>query len=388
MRPFTDTAPKHMFPFHGRPFLEYLIEQLRDQGFRRIVLLLGYLADATREHFADGLHLGIQIDSCVTPPECETGERLRTAAPLLDPVFFLLYCDNYWPFHFHRLWQPFCSRRALAQMTVYENADQYSRPNAAIGSNGLVAIYDRSRSHPALHAIDIGYTLMDRSVLDLLPGGAVPLEAVYPELAARGQLGAYTTGHRYYSVGTPERLTLTRSFLSWPKAVLLDRDGVLNPRPPVGGYVRNRDEWHWLDGALEALDLFHEAGYRVIVCSNQAGVARGMVNQSDLAEIDRRMKQEARARGASIDAAYYCPHDWDSPCRCRKPKPGMLFDAQRDFHLDLTRTWFIGDDDRDAQAAEAAGCPFAMVSSTQSLLTIARCLIHAEQATTPWQTVS
>ena len=73
------------------------------------------------------------------------------------------------------------------------------------------------------------------------------------------------------------------------------------------------------------------------------------------------MRAEAAAAGGRIDAIYHCPHDWDEGCACRKPRPGMLFQAQRDHHLDLTRTFFVGDDERDGQAAAAAGAPFVLV---------------------------
>ena len=81
--------------------------------------------------------------------------------------------------------------------------------------------------------------------------------------------------------------------------------------------------------------------------------------------------------GGHIEAMYYCPHDWDEGCECRKPKPGLLFQAQRDLHLDLSRTLFIGDDERDGQAAEAAGCPFERwFRDTVSLLDITLKLVH------------
>jgi len=162
-------------------------------------------------------------------------------------------------------------------------------------------------------------------------------------------------------------LALTEAFLARPKAVILDRDGVLNQRRKVAEYVESWAHWQWKPGALEGLGLLNEAGCRVIVASNQAGVSRGMVKPAALADIDRRMKQEASAAGGKIDASYYCPHGWDAGCDCRKPRAGMLYQAQRDFHLDLTRTWFVGDDERDAEAAEAAGCPFTAVGETQRL---------------------
>ena len=90
------------------------------------------------------------------------------------------------------------------------------------------------------------------------------------------------------------------------------------------------------------------------------------------------MVRETTLAGGSIEAIYYCPHNWDEGCECRKPKPGMLFQAQRDFNLDLSRTPFIGDDERDAQAADAAGCPSLLVSGQKTLLDVVRELTNKQ----------
>jgi len=110
--------------------------------------------------------------------------------------------------------------------------------------------------------------------------------------------------------------------------------------------------------------------------SNQAGVGRGVMTEVELQQITEQMSADVAQAGGSLDAVYYCPHDWDDGCECRKPRPGMLFRAQRELHLDLTRTPFIGDDERDAQAAEAAGCPSILVSGQVSLLDVTRKLLN------------
>jgi D-glycero-D-manno-heptose 1,7-bisphosphate phosphatase len=213
-------------------------------------------------------------------------------------------------------------------------------------------------------------------VLALLPEqDALFEEAVYPQLVRQRQLLAYVTDHRYYSVGSLERLPLTEAFLARQLTVMLDRDGVLNKKPPRAHYVRTWDEFEWLAGAKEALRLLTTAGYRVIVVSNQAGIARGAMTEAALTHIHERMQAEAAQAGGQIEAVYCCMHDWEAGCECRKPKPGMLFQAQRDFHLDLSRTFFIGDDERDAQAADAAGCPSVLVSDDRPLLDVARKLV-------------
>jgi len=169
---------------------------------------------------------------------------------------------------------------------------------------------------------------------------------------------------------------MTAEFLARRPAVILDRDGVLNIRPRRAEYVRTPEQFTWIDGSLEALRLLHEAGYRVVVVSNQAGLARGAMNPSDLEAVHARMLADAFAAGGRVDAVYHCPHGWDDGCDCRKPKPGLLFQAQRDHHLDLTRTWFLGDDERDGQAARAAGCPFGLVSDERPLFEITQRLLQ------------
>jgi histidinol-phosphate phosphatase family protein len=378
MRPLTDRVPKHMIDFHGRPFLSYLVEMLASQGFERLLLLLGYLPEPTMDYFGDGSRFGIQIDYDVTPAEWQTSLRVRSAIPKLDDAFLLTYCDNLLPLRFLSAWQSFQASGCRAQITAYTNEDGYTRSNLKVADDGLVVLYDRPRREEGLNAVDVGFAILERDVLLMLPEANVPFEsALYPALAARNQLNAFVTPHRYYTVGDPERLALTREFLARRPTILLDRDGVLNECPARGQYVRSWDEWKWLPGSLEALALFAEAGWRVLIVTNQAGVGRGVLPEKDLHQIHLRMLDEVCAAGGDIEAIYCCLHGWNDGCACRKPKPGLLFQAQKDFSLDLSRTWFVGDDERDARAAEAAGCPFMGVEWDRPLFVIARQLVGA-----------
>jgi D-glycero-D-manno-heptose 1,7-bisphosphate phosphatase len=215
--------------------------------------------------------------------------------------------------------------------------------------------------------------LMRRQLIELIPPVNQGLDtAFYPELVRRGWLGAHVTRHRYYGPSKPTRLADTEQFFSNPPFVLLDRDGVLNRKQGRGEYVRSWAQWEWLPGALDGLRTFASNGWRVLIVTNQAGVARGALTSESLDEIHARMKTEAAAAGGRVDGIYVCPHGWDEGCSCRKPSPGMLFAAQRDWTLDLSRTWFCGDDDRDREAAEAAGCRFAAVTEDQPLGLVAQ----------------
>lgn len=386
LRPLTDHTPKPMIEFDGRPFVEFIVEQLKDQGFTRILFLLGYLADKVVDHFGDGSRFGIAIEYSVSPVENDTGARLRLVRDRLEPCFLLLYCDNYWPMPFARMWAQYREKGVLAQVAVYGNKDGYTRSNLRVNrDSGLIEVYDKSRSAPDLAGVDIGFLLLRREVMDLIPAEGNPSfeTSVYPTLVERRQLAAFETDHRYYSVGSHERLPLTRRFLQRHKTVLLDRDGTLNVRMPQAQYVCDWSQWRWLPGALEALAILAARGYRAILISNQPGLARGALSKETLDGIHDRMQAEALAAGGRIDAIYYCPHNWNDGCECRKPRPGLLYQAQRDFDLDLSRVPFFGDDDRDGEAANAADAPFVKVTDDYSLLDAVRDFLATEGNTDP-----
>lgn len=384
MRPLSDDRPKAMIEFSGKPFLEHVLEMLAEQGFHDVVLLLGHLPGVITSHLGDGSRLGLRIRYSTTRPEDLTARRVQQAAGLLDERFLLLYCDNYWPMRFDDMWAQYVERGCPVMVTVYANEDGWSRSNTRVEA-GQITAFDRTRATPGLQGVEISYAICERDVvLPLLPPTQELFEqAVYPPLVEQGRLAACWTEHRYYSVGGMERLPQTREFLARRPAVVLDRDGVLNERPPKAEYVTRPEDFRWLPGSQEALRLLAEADYLVAVVSNQAGVGRGVMTADDLTRVTDRMLAEAREAGGRIDAAYACPHGWDDGCACRKPAPGMLFQAQRDLSLDLTRTCFIGDDDRDGQAARAAGCPFEQVTDDRSLLDIVRTLPGVAESGVP-----
>jgi D-glycero-D-manno-heptose 1,7-bisphosphate phosphatase len=144
-------------------------------------------------------------------------------------------------------------------------------------------------------------------------------------------------------------------------AVFLDRDGTLNFDK---GYVHKWADWEWLPGAPEALVRLKEAGYKLVVVTNQAGVAKGYYSEDDVRELHRRVNLDLAGRGLStLDAFYYCPHhpDYSGPCSCRKPAPGLITRAAAEENLDLARSFLVGDKLSDAVAGLAAGCRSILV---------------------------
>ncbi|SRR6266404_5663490 len=156
------------------------------------------------------------------------------------------------------------------------------------------------------------------------------------------------------------------------RAAFLDRDGVINQKPPEGQYVTRWEELQILPGVPEAIALLSSAGFRVIVVSNQRCVAKGLLTVLELDLIHQRLCQKLATAGAEITEVYYCPHEKDPPCSCRKPAPGMILAAARAHGINLTASWMIGDSDIDVQAGRNAGCRTARIlKSDQAAIDVA-----------------
>lgn len=150
--------------------------------------------------------------------------------------------------------------------------------------------------------------------------------------------------------------------------VILDRDGVINYDSDE--YIKHPDEWQAIEGSLEAIAHLNQAGFRVVVASNQSGLARGFFNIDTLNKIHAKMNRELAEVGGTIEAIFFCPHSPRGTCNCRKPKPGLFNEiAQRLGSIHLTGVPAIGDALRDVQAATAAGASPILVRTGKGLKT-------------------
>ena len=140
------------------------------------------------------------------------------------------------------------------------------------------------------------------------------------------------------------------------KAVFLDRDGVVNQKPPEGDYVTRWEDFHVLPRVADGVALLNRAGFTVIVVTNQRCIAKGLMTAVELENMHQRMIELLAKSGAIIDGTFYCPHEIEPVCECRKPAPGMLLKAARLHGIDLSASWMIGDADIDIQAGKNAGC--------------------------------
>ncbi len=141
--------------------------------------------------------------------------------------------------------------------------------------------------------------------------------------------------------------------LNPPKVVLLDRDGVINRDSP--DYIKSPAEWEPLPGSLEAIARLHRAGFRLGIVTNQSGLGRGLFTPDTLADIHRCMLDRIAAAGGDIQRIFFCPHTPEDNCGCRKPLPGMLYEAAEYFACGFDNMIFVGDSARDIEAARTVG---------------------------------
>jgi D-glycero-D-manno-heptose 1,7-bisphosphate phosphatase len=181
-------------------------------------------------------------------------------------------------------------------------------------------------------------------------------------------------------MGTPDRyegvcrdyksgVVINKNLSKKQRAIFLDRDGTINK---YVGFLRNIDDFELIDGVAEAIRKINSSGYLAIVVTNQPVIARGEVTFEQLSEIHNKMETLLGEKGAYLDGIYFCPHhphkgyegeitELKIDCDCRKPKAGMLFNASKDFNIDLTQSWMIGDGENDILCGKNAGCHTAFI---------------------------
>lgn len=150
--------------------------------------------------------------------------------------------------------------------------------------------------------------------------------------------------------------------------VLLDRDGVINR--DSDDFIKSPEEWQPIDGSLEAIALLNEHGYKVVVITNQSGVARGLFDTATLEKIHAKMRRMTEEKGGKIEAIYFCPHEPDDGCNCRKPKPGLLEQFAADNNVSLSGMPVVGDSLRDLQSAQAVGASPILVKTGKGQKTL------------------
>lgn len=357
----TRSTPKPLLPVGGVPFLEHVLWNLRRHGIREIVLSTGYLAEKFVESLGDGSRWGMKIDHVVEPEPAGTGGALLLCHDRLQDRFLFLNGDTLFDINYLDLDCTAVEAGALACLALrqVENAGRYG---AVTLEGNLVTSFSEKTAAGRDGLINGGISVLKRTVLDWIPRSPCSLEQdVIPQLVAAGKVAGRAYDGFFIDIGLPETLDDAQSSVPcWRRksALLLDRDGVINVNH---GYVHRDDQLEWIAGAPQAIKAANDAGYLVVVTTNQAGIARGYYDEEHFQAFMAYMNERLAEYGAHLDAWYFCPHHPTEgvgalrvACECRKPNPGMVQRAIADWNLDSARCVLVGDSASDVEAAEAA----------------------------------
>ncbi len=214
LRPITETIPKALVEVAGRPFIEHQLRLLGANGYRRVVLCVGYLGEMIEAHVGDGSRWGVEVSYAYDGESLlGTGGALRKALPLLGESFVILYGDSYLTCDYRKIEAAFEESGKPGLMTVYRNANRYDKSNVVF-ADGKIILYDKRTQVPEMHYIDYGLSILRSEVLQAYPEN-IPFDLadVFQRLAAGQELAGYEVKERFYEIGTQAGLEETEKFL-------------------------------------------------------------------------------------------------------------------------------------------------------------------------------
>lgn len=385
--------PKPMLPICGMPVLEREISSLKDQGFTDIIITVSHLGEIIMNYFGDGSKLspvtgkpfGVKIEYFYEKEPLGSAGALFKLKDKLDDDFLLLNADSIFDIDFNRFVSFHKSHGGLVTLFTHPNNHPYDSGLIISDYDGTVKKWlSKEDERPVYYKnrVNAGLHILSPKVLDMeISTSKVDLDRqILKPLSGTGKMFIYDSPEYVKDMGTPDRYYLVednfengiverKNLRNMQTAVFLDRDGTINK---YNGFVKNTDEFELIPGVAAAIRRLNDAGYLVIVATNQPVIARGETTVDGLNEIHNKMETLLGNEGAYVDAIYYCPHhphkgyegevaELKIDCSCRKPKPGLLLQAAQDFNIDLSESYMIGDSENDILAGLNAGCNTILV---------------------------
>ena len=377
--------PKPMIKICGKPVLEHEINCLKNQGFNDLIITVGHLGHVIVDYFGDGSRFGVNIEYYVEQEPLGNAGALFKLKEKLTEDFLLLNGDAVFDIDFNRFVEYHKQKKGLVTLFTHPNGHPYDSGLIIADEFGAVKRwltkederpeYYRNRVNAGLHIISP--IVLDRQI----DSQKIDLDRhILKPLAGSGEMFIYDSPEYVKDMGTPDRyegvcrdfsngIVQGKNLKQKQKAIFLDRDGTINK---LVGFLRNIEEFDLITGVTDAIKKINASGYLAIVVTNQPVIARGEVTCSELQDIHNKMETLLGLEGAYLDAIYFCPHhpnkgyegeirELKIDCECRKPKPGMLLQAAKDFNIDLSESWMIGDSEMDVKAGIAAGCRTAYI---------------------------
>lgn len=372
-------TPKPLMPIAGdKRFLDYLIEDIARHGIEEIILLAGHLAETVEARYDGAVIRGAHVSVIREPAPAGTAGALRYAADRLDDVFLMTNGDSLLDMNYLALAAALGPNdQGVLALRRVPDASRFGRVDVSDGR--VLAFHEKDAAFRGSALISGGVYLLRRSVLDLIDKVPASIETdVFPRLAQNGALASIESRGFFIDIGLPETLAQARAELVQQMqrgAAFFDRDGTLNHDD---GYTHKPEALVFQPGAIEAIRRCNDAGRLAIVVTNQAGIARGFYDEAAMHKFHAHMQDALRPHGAHIDSFYYCPYHGDGTRAGyaiadhpdRKPNPGLLRRASAEWPIDPARSFLIGDNASDAEAANAMGLPSYLVKPGEILSAI------------------
>lgn len=388
--------PKPMIKIGDKPVLEHELECLKSQGFTDIIITVSHLGHIIMDYFGDGSKIspatgkpfGVHIEYYFEKEPLGNAGALFKIKDKLTNDFLLLNADALFDVDFNRFVKYHEQHGALVTLFAHANDHPYDSGLLVVDKDNYVQQWltkEDVRPQYYRNIVNGGLHVISPKVLDVeINTPKIDLDRqILKPLAGTGKMLCYNSPEYVKDMGTPERYYAAcadyksrkiqgKNLRNKQKAIFLDRDGTINK---YVGYLRTPEQFELLDGVGEAIRKINLSGYLAIVVTNQPVIARGEVTVDGLQEIHNKMETMLGKEGAYLDGVYYCPHHPDKGfageveelkivCECRKPKAGLLLQAAKDFNIDLSQSWMIGDSENDVLAGRNAGCKTALIGET------------------------
>jgi D,D-heptose 1,7-bisphosphate phosphatase len=376
----TRTIPKPMIHIGNKPILEHQVELLKKYQITDIIILVNHLKQSIVDYFGDGTRWGVNITYYEEPEPLGTVGGIKEIENLITGDFIVFYGDVMVNMNLSRLIDFHRQQKSEATLVLHPNDHPYDSDLVELDSAGRITAFHPKPHIPGVYyrnLVNAGVYIFSKNIMQHLEKGrkADFGHDVFPAVHNKLNMFGYNTAEYLKDMGTPERLeqvnrdytsgTVNRANYDYKQqAIFLDRDGVINFEKSFIHTPEDFQLYPFTSGAIKAIN---QSGYKAIVITNQSVIARNMCTLDELDTIHKKLETELGTNHAKIDALFFCPHhpdrgypeertEYKIDCICRKPKPGMLFEAAEAFNIDLAQSFMIGDSERDILAGKNAGC--------------------------------
>ncbi len=383
---FAPDVPKPMIKINNKPILEHQIECLKRQGFDDFIIITGYLKEQIEEYFSDGTSFGVNISYFKETEPFGTAGALIKLKDVLKEDFLFIFADIIFDIDFEKFISFHLNKKASISLFVHPNDHPYDSTLIKVDKDSKIekVIPKESKRTYYKNLVNAGLHIVSPKVLNFYkPGEKLDFDRdILMDSVKEGVSFAYVSSEYVKDAGTEQRFkevkkdilsgkVKERNYLNKQKAIFIDRDGTINK---YKGQLCDADDFELIEGVAEAVKMINKSKFLAIVITNQPMIAKGFCGEKELQNIHDKMETLLGKENAYLDGIYYCPHHPDSgfegeikelkiKCTCRKPAPGLILQAAKNFNIDLSASYMVGDADIDVGAGLAAGCKAILVSN-------------------------